>query len=173
MTEMSVLTEAEDLNTVIEYLIELDEIDEDNIFLMGQSQGGFVSTYVACTRDDIKGLINFYPAYVIRDDAIKAYATEDLVPATYTVMGYITVGKIYWKDATSFDIYDLMPDYDKDVLIIHGTADSIVPYEYTVRASETFPSAELMTIQGADHGFSGQNRTNALDKSKEYLLEHL
>ena len=173
MTEMSVLTEAEDLNVVIEYLIELDEIDENNIFLMGQSQGGFVSTYVACTRDDIKGLINFYPAYVIRDDAIKAYATEDLVPDTYTVMGYITVGKIYWQDATSFDIYDLMPDYDKDVLIIHGTADSIVPYEYAVRASETFPSAELMTIQGADHGFSGQNRTNALDKSKEYLLEHL
>ena len=54
MTEMSVLTEAEDLNVVIDNLLEDERISGNNVFLLGQSQGGFVSTYVAATRDDIK-----------------------------------------------------------------------------------------------------------------------
>ena len=173
MTEMSVLTEAADLNIVVDYLLTREEIDEDHIYLMGQSQGGFVSTYVACTREDIRGLVCFYPAYCIRDDALNQYDSLDKVPDTYSVLGFATVGKIYYKDATSFDIYDLMPDYDHDVLIIHGTNDSVVPYRYAVRASETFNNAELMTIQGADHGFSGQDNVNAINKALDYLKDNL
>lgn len=173
MTEMSVLTEAADLNIVVDYLLTREEVDEDHIYLLGQSQGGFVSTYVACTRGDIRGLVCFYPAYCIADDALEQYDSLDKVPDTYSVLGFATVGKIYYKDATSFDIYELMPDYQHDVLIIHGTADTVVPYQYAVRASETFPSAELMTIQNGGHGFSGQDRTNAINKSVDYLLEHL
>ena len=173
MTEMSVLTEAADLNIVVDYLLTREEIDEDHIYLMGQSQGGFVSTYVACTRDDIRGLVCFYPAYCIRADALEQYDSLDKVPDTYNVLGFATVGKIYYKDATSFDIYDLMPDYENDVLIIHGTADTVVPYEYAVRASETFNSAELMTIEGAGHGFSGQDNVNAINKALEYLQDNL
>ena len=173
MTEMSVLTEADDLNIVVDYLLTREEIDADHIYLMGQSQGGFVSTYVACTRNDIRGLVCFYPAYCIRADALNQYDSLDKVPDTYSVLGFATVGKIYYKDATSFDIYDLMPDYDHDVLIIHGTADTVVPYEYAVRASETFNNAELMTIQGAGHGFSGQDNVDAINKSLEYLQANL
>ena len=173
MTEMSVLTEADDLNIVVDYLLTREEIDADHIYLMGQSQGGFVSTYVACTRNDIRGLVCFYPAYCIRADALNQYDSLDKVPDTYRVLGFATVGKIYYKDATSFDIYDLMPDYDHDVLIIHGTADTVVPYEYAVRASETFNNAELMTIQGAGHGFSGQDNVDAINKSLEYLQANL
>ena len=108
MTEMSVLTEAKDLNTVLDELIEDERINVDNIFLLGQSQGGFVSTYVASTRDDIKGLIDYYPAFCIRDDAEKQYASVDQVPDTYSVLGFATVGKIYYIDAVSFDIYEVM-----------------------------------------------------------------
>lgn len=173
MTEMSVLTEAMDLNIVVDYLMTREEIDEDHVYLLGQSQGGFVSTYVACTRDDIRGLIGFYPAYCIAADALAQYDSLDKVPDTYNVLGFATVGKIYYKDATSFDIYELMPEYDHDVLIIHGTNDTVVPYEYAVRASETFNNAELMTIQGAGHGFSGQDNVNAINKALEYLMENL
>ena len=58
MTEMSVLTEAADMDTVLDGILTLDSIDKNNIFAMGGSQGGFVATYIAGTRpDDIKGLI--------------------------------------------------------------------------------------------------------------------
>lgn len=173
MTEMSVLTEAEDLNAVIDELKEYENIDPDNIFLAGQSQGGFVSTYCAAIRDDIKSLIAYYPAYCIRDDAEKQFDSVDKVPDTYTVMGFATIGKIYYVDAVSFDIYDMMKRYQNNVLLFHGTADDIVPYEYAVRASKTFANVEFVTYEGAGHGFSGQDKIDSLNRSIESIENNL
>ncbi len=173
MTEMSVLTEAKDLNTIIDELKTYDNIDSDNIFLVGQSQGGFVSTYCACTRDDIKSLIAYYPAYCIRDDAIKQFDSVDKVPDTYTVMGFATIGKIYYVDAVSFDIYELMENYENNVLLFHGTSDDIVPYSYAVRASETFQNVEFITYQNAGHGFSGNDKIDSINRSIEFLKNNL
>ena len=173
MTEMSVLTEAKDLNIVIDELKTYENIDPNNIFLAGQSQGGFVSTYCASTRDDIKSLIAYYPAYCIRDDAEKQFDSVDKVPDTYTVMGFATIGKIYYVDAVSFDIYELMENYENNVLLFHGTADDIVPYSYAVRASETFPNVEFVTYQGAGHGFSGNDKIDSINRSIEFIKTNL
>ena len=54
-TEMSFLTEMEDLETIIEKVKTWDFIDQDNIILMGSSQGGAVSALVSAKRNDIKG----------------------------------------------------------------------------------------------------------------------
>lgn len=173
MTEMSVLTEAEDLNTVIDNLLEDERIDGNHIFLLGQSQGGFVSTYVASTRDDIKGLLAFYPAYVLQDDAYKQYSKLEDVPEVYTSPLGVQVGRIYWEDATSFDIYEVMQDYENPALIIHGTNDNIVPLSYAQRAAETMLNAEILVLQGAGHGFSGQDNVTAINASLELMNENL
>lgn len=169
MTEMSVLTEAEDLNIVVNHFKDEENVDSNHIFLLGQSQGGFVSTYVAATRDDIKGLIAFYPAYVLQDDAKKQYSKLEDVPATYMSPVGAQIGRIYWKDATSFDIYEVMANYEQNALIIHGTSDNIVPLSYAQRAAETLPHVELLTIQGAGHGFSGNANVKAINKTLEFL----
>ena len=40
-------------------------VDPDNVFLLGESQGGFVCSYFAATYpDEIRGLIPFYPAFI-------------------------------------------------------------------------------------------------------------
>lgn len=168
-TEMSVLTEADDLNTVIDYFQNNAEHAYDKIFLLGESQGGFVSTYAAGTRpDDIDGLVALYPAYVLQDDSRERNPYPESIPETSSIMG-ISIGKIYDVDAQSFDIYDMMKKYPGKVLIIHGTADSIVPVSYSERAAETFPDAELVKIEGAGHGFYGSAEQEAADK----LFTHL
>ena len=43
MTDMSIVTEENDLNAVIDYVKTLDFVDTDNLFLLGTSQGGCVS----------------------------------------------------------------------------------------------------------------------------------
>lgn len=48
LTNFSVLTEAADLEAVLNEILTLDYIDNDNVFLWGFSLGGFVSTYVGC-----------------------------------------------------------------------------------------------------------------------------
>ena len=55
--DMSVLTEAADLNAVIDSLKQRKEFDPTRIFLFGRSQGGFVAAYVAEERpQDIRAV---------------------------------------------------------------------------------------------------------------------
>ena len=141
---------------------------------MGQSQGGFISTYVAGTRDDIKGLMDFYPAFCIKDDALEQYPEGSNVPDPYYMnkMG-VNLGKIFYDDATSFDIYDVMQDITCDVLLMHGTSDNIVPISYSRRASELIPNCIYKEFSGAGHGFSGTTNTQAINYCLELLSYNL
>lgn len=47
MTQMTVLTEAEDLIEVISQVQQMENVDSDQLFIQGESQGGFVGAYVA------------------------------------------------------------------------------------------------------------------------------
>lgn len=173
MTEMTVLTEAADLNTVIDGLKERELFDPDNIFLLGGSQGGFVATYVAAQRPrDIRALVVLYPAYVLQDDAWRRTPDPENIPETINVMG-LTIGRIYNADAMSFDIYDHMKKYPGNVLIIHGTGDLIVPLCYSERAAETFPCAQLETIEGGGHGFTGKDEILSADLALRFICKNL
>lgn len=173
MVEMSVLTEAADMNAVLDGLLAREDIDPENIFLLGGSQGGFVATYVAGTRpEDVKGLVALYPAYVLQDDAWQRTPDPNDIPETMNLMGS-TIGRIYNEDAMSFDIYDLMDDYPREVLIIHGTNDNIAPISYSERAITVFPSAELVKIEGAGHGFYGANEAYSAQLAVNFVKDVL
>ena len=67
--EMSVLTEASDLNAVIDFVKSQAYADPDNLFLLGQSQGGFVSAITAASRpEEVKAMVLVYPALCLVDD---------------------------------------------------------------------------------------------------------
>ncbi len=154
-TEMSVLTEASDLEAVMDQVKELSYVDSNNLFLLGESQGGFVSSYVAAERaEEVKGLILYYPAFVLQDNEYKNNPDPENIPDTQEFMGQ-TIGKIYYEDATSFDIYDVIGAYKGDVLIQHGDGDTVAPISYSEKALEVYESAELVTIPGANHGWGG------------------
>lgn len=166
MEQMSVLTEAKDLNAVINYFRGLGY---KKIFLFGQSQGGFVSTYVASEHpDEIAGLVLEYPAYVLQDDAKARRLPDGTFPTTSHVMNW-TIGRIYNVDATSFDIYDKMKLYTNPVLIVHGDNDRIVPPKYALRAVDAFPDAELLLLPREGHGFSA----DGIAKSAPYEITFL
>ena len=167
MTEMSVLTEAEDLTVIFDNLKADSRFKPEQIFLFGESQGGFVSTYVAAMRPaDVAGLVLLYPAFVLHDYVRRRTPDPERIPDTMRLLGK-TIGRIYNKDALSFDIYTLMPQYPGKTLIIHGSADSLVPLSYSERAVKTFPDAKLITLDGAGHVFYG----NAMRKAAEDAVE--
>ena len=61
MTQMTVLTEAEDLTEVISQVQQMENVDSDQLFIQGESQGGFVGAYVSAQiPEKIKGLIFVY-----------------------------------------------------------------------------------------------------------------
>ena len=171
-TEMSVLTEAADMAVVLEGLAAMEQIDSQNIFLAGQSQGGFVASYIAGTQPErVRGLVAIFPAYVLQDDARKRMEGREL-PETEEIMGLL-LGRIYAEDAMSFDIYDVIKNYPGPVLLIHGTADQLVPIEYSRRAVEVFPAAELVELEGAGHGFGPEDEEKSIGLALEFVKENI
>lgn len=169
--ECSVLTEAADLAAVTSSVKELEYIDGDNVFLWGHSLGGFVAAYVGCKYPDmVKGMLLAEPSFQFHDQIRELFPDESLIPEISTEPFYC--GDIFYKDALSFDIYDMMPSYNGDVIIYAGTKTPSLGAEYKdylERAEKTFPSAKLVFIDGADHQFVGDSRKIMIDDMLEYI----
>lgn len=168
-TEMSVLTEVNDLRNVLSYLKTLDYVDTNFIFLLGVSQGGMVSSILASEKvDEIAGIMLLYPAFVIPDDVKKRYENIDKIPETTDLMG-MKLGKIYFTDMFDYDVYEKIPFYEKNVLIIHGDKDELVNISYSQKAKEVYQNSELKIIKDAGHGFNEKDKKEVI----QYLIEYL
>lgn len=170
--EMSIFTEQADLEAVIGMVQELSYVDNDNIFLMGTSMGGAVSAITAAAHEDeIQGAILLYPAFVLVDNTNEQFESVEDIPDTYHLM-WMTVGHVFAEDLLDYDIYEAISAYKKDVLLIHGDADGIVPLSYSEKAVEAYDSARLEVLPGAGHGFYGSDAEQAVDWMQEYLEAH-
>ena len=170
MLDMSVLTEAADLNAVIDHFRNDGRITD--IYLWGASQGGFVSAYVSSQRpQDIRAVVLEFPAIVLQDDSEKRRLPDGTFPEVSSIMG-AKISRKYDEDATSFDLYDLLPAYTGPVLILHGDKDPIVPLRYSEKAKETYADARLIVYPGQGHGFTGASKQDALAQETAFFLEH-
>ena len=168
-TDMSVMTEVSDVETVLKAAREdWDFVDTDRVYLQGGSQGGLVSAIAGVRNyDDIAGLILLYPAFGIYD-YIHACFDYDNAPEGFEV-GSMKVGRVYGQDLWDYDVRNDLPDFEKPVLILQGSEDNIVSPETTEYASGLLPDCEYHVIEGAGHGFSGEYH----DKATEYALDFL
>ncbi|MBR3401445.1 MAG: alpha/beta fold hydrolase, partial [Parasporobacterium sp.] len=172
MSHMSVLTEASDLSAVMDQIRELPCIAADHLFLLGQSQGGYVSAYVAAQRpEDVCALILQFPAFALQDDCWERHGSIENVPETEQFMGQ-TLGAVYSVDAMSMDIYEIIGNYKGDVLICHGDNDKLVDLSYSERAAEVYENAQLHIYEGAGHGFTKENAERFIEESLEFLQAH-
>lgn len=172
--DMSVLTQKEDLLSVLDYVKKIDYIDNKKIILAGCSQGGFVSSLVAAQREeDVEKLILYFPALSIPSDARKgsmlgAKFDPNNVPNSKRVI-IIKIGKRYILDALSLDPYKEICTYKKPVLIIHGTDDKMVDISHSEMAQKKYPNAKLIKIDGGDHGFFIRGFKESMDESIRFL----
>ena len=78
---------------------------------------------------------------------------------------------------TSVAVFDLdilaeVSGYKGDFLILHGTADDLVPYSSSEAAVEAFEHASLVPIEGAGHGFRDAYLDEAMVPITEFIQEH-
>lgn len=159
MRDMTVFTEAEELEMVMEELGKLEYIDKEQIFLVGESQGGFVSALAAVRNPQkVKAICLWYPAFVIPDDARKYFPDGKV---TDRLQFGLPVGKAYSESVIEMDIYEEIKSYSGRVLIIHGDRDGVVPLSYSERALKSYKDASLYVMKGADHGFEGEDSAKA------------
>lgn len=171
--DMSVITETGDLNAVIEQVKNWDWVDKENIFLIGESQGGCVSALVAAKRDDINSLVLYYPAFCIVEDANKKFRCADDIPNTSRAFMGMAIGKKYYEDILGMDIYGEIAGFKNPVLIMHGTADNVVDYSYSEKANRVYENSELVTFEKAGHGFNSEDSEKAVKYAYDFISENI
>ncbi len=149
--EMTIFTEKEDLNAVIDYAKKLSFVTD--IYCHGDSMGGFVSALAAEERDDIKGLSLLYPAFCIPDNWTNHFPDKNTIPPSFSLWD-VELGKDFFTSIYDYNVFDHIGKYDKNVLLMHGDKDSIVPLEYSKKASTLYPFCTFRIFPGEGHGFS-------------------
>jgi hypothetical protein len=170
-TEMSVLTEKRDLEAVLSAAKTWQFVDTKNIFLCGESQGGFVTALTAVDHvEEIKGIVLLYPAFHIPDAMRKMFPERQGIKDEMDFPFNMKVGRCYVDAVYDMNAYAATKNFRKKVLIIHGDKDVAVPISYAERAAKEYPSAELKVIGGADHGFIIKEHK---DQAIKYMIDFL
>ena len=168
-TEMSIFTESEDLKAVINDLSSKDYIDSGRIILIGESQGGMVSSLVAAERkDSIERLILIFPAFCIKDDWVKMYPTLEDMPEEVDFWG-VKLSRTYLEGLYGLDVYATISQYEGPVSIFHGDKDQVVDVSYSEKASQVYKNATLTVLPGEGHGFSPEARDETIKAITELL----
>ncbi len=173
MTDMTVFTERDDLNAVMDGVLMLDTTDREKLFLLGESQGGFVSAITAAQRpQDVRGLIEYNPAFCIPADARARFSSVEEIPDQYVQVSCV-LSRDYAAQVLDYDVYEEIPAYRGPVLIVHGESDEIVDISYSERAAEVYENAELVRLPGDVHGLTADGKRKAAQHTYAFLREIL
>ena len=156
-TEMSVLTEVQNLKDAIRIASGMEYVDPQKIYLMGSSQGGLVTALTAEELPNIRGLFLFYPAFSLPDDIRSSFPKLDEVPETFNLLG-TKIGKKYITDIYDLDAYANLDKLAIPVHIYHGKDDNIVPLTASKKALKTLPNARLTTLEDTGHALTPEQQ---------------
>lgn len=172
MREMSIFTEREDLDAVIDAVYSWPEVDKERLCLLGESQGGCVAGITAPRHEEqLKAMILYYPAFCIPEDAQKKFARVEDIPELNRIMNQ-KIGRSYNEKLLDYDIFEELRHFSKPVLILHGDADTVVDISYGQRAAAVYPNAAFKCYPGDIHGFTGKGRLRAAKDSYDFLEEN-
>ena len=156
-TEMSVLTEVQNLKDAIRIASGMEYVDPQKIYLMGSSQGGLVTALTAEEVTNIAGLFLFYPAFSLPDDIRSSFPKLDKVPETFNLLG-TKIGKKYITDIYDMDPYANLEKFGVPVHIYHGKDDNIVPLTASQKAMKRLGNARLTTLEDTGHALTPEQQ---------------
>lgn len=170
-TEMSPLTEVEDLKAVLAAAKTWNFVDTSKIYMMWCSQWGLVTALTAWdVAEDIAGIITFYPAFTAKDMVHENYNSLDEVPDSQW-FNWLTLGKKYWEDMWDYDAYAQAGKYTGKVLLVQWDADVIVDISYAEQYKDALSDVEYHVISWAGHSFTDtdEHYAEAIGYLKDFL----
>ena len=152
--EMTIVSEMEDLEAVVLEVLKMERTNPKEVYLHGESQGGFVSALVAARLGEkIKGLTLIYPALCIPDNWKERYPKVEDIPEVENFWG-MELGRNFFLSIRDIDVYEEISKYQGKVVIVHGDKDAVVPVDYSKEACKHYKNAVLDVLHNEGHGFT-------------------
>lgn len=174
--EMDALNIQEDLLKIIEWTRE--QPFTKSISLAGHSLGGIVVGMVApkLGKSKIKSLVliasgGVAPDLMLMGNFFGIKFDPWNMPEYITLPNGLKMGKNYLTTMRDLPIYQTARHYTGPTLILNGTHDTTVPYNYAIRYAEVMPKAELRLIEGENHGFT-QTADSTANLIAHWLMNH-
>lgn len=156
LQKCSILTEINELHSVIDYFKQSDRTDKANIYLAGQSMGGLVSALTASERpEEIAGLILMCPAMNMKETCNQYFEGVDEIPEVvenFIGIPGLNLGKMFFDDLYSVD-FDMIFRYAKPVYLLHGTADEMVSLTYSQEIARKYKKIKYVEVPDQPHNF--------------------
>lgn len=172
--------ELSDLKTVVDWIgnNKNEEVDSSQIYLIGHSRGGGISILGSHEDSRIKKLVTWAAV----SDLINRYTEEQmaywkkegvlLIPNARTNQQmplYYQLVEDVQNDINRFDIEQVAKKVAIPHLVIHGTADEVVPLSEAQKINSWVKASDIHIIDGADHTFGGKHPYNEADLPKDVL----
>ena len=164
---MSIPDEQSDLQAIVSHFKQ--QAPNQEIVLIGESQGGLISALTAATmKDDISRLILVFPALCIPDNWRDRYPHLSDIPEVTDLWG-VKLGRRFFEEIHDMKPLDMIGAYEGPVLIVQGDQDRIVSMEDSEKAVDIYNDARLHVIAGAGHGFNPKEREELKDQIRLFF----
>lgn len=138
--------------------------EKTNVVVVGMSFGGGLAAFWgATTPKSILGIVMFAPVIDYQEDTLgEDGVTEGLIgqpfrdelnAKEFVVIEGVRYGRALINEFPYINGLEGIKNASCDVLIVHGDADSVVPYDSSERFALLNSRCRLVNIQGTDHGF--------------------
>ncbi|MEU3187436.1 alpha/beta fold hydrolase [Streptomyces sp. NPDC006923] len=179
--ELTLSSILNDIRVVLAYAREATGAED--ITLLGASFGGGLCAYYTAKRpEEISRLVLFNPQLnykkrtidsrrywaddVISDEAAAELTERGAIQFTPTLRhGRPMLNEVFWLKP-----HEALGEVRAPTLIVHGTADTLVPFESSRNAVARFTApVQLVPVEGSQHGFAVHDDPQYLDpKSQDY-----
>ena len=132
-------------------------VNKDLLYLMGSSQGGFVSELLAQEVANLAGVFLLYPAFSLPDDIRSTFPKLEEGPETFNLLG-TKISKKYIADVYPIDAYEGLGKISAPVHIYHGADDFIVPITASKKAVKALKDARLTTLDETGHSLTAEQQ---------------
>lgn len=119
--DMSPVTEANDLIKVLETAKTWNFVDQEKIYVFGESLGGLATVLAAGERPElIDRLILLYPSWDEIAIGQAIFGNADAIPKEIPVSDDLSIGKRFYADLLEINLEKEIKKFKKPVFIAHG-----------------------------------------------------